>query len=69
MNDMTIRKVKLAALLAALKEVYETTGVKYIDVTATFQDDEDTLMITPSEDDDDDDDDEEIIEIDITDLV
>jgi len=64
MNDMTIRKVELAALLAALKEVYETTDIKYIDITATLQDDEDTLMITPSEDDDD----EEIIEIDITDL-
>jgi hypothetical protein len=66
MNDMTIRKVELAALLAALKEVYETTDIKYIDITATLQDNEDTLMITPSEDDDDDD--EEIIEIDITDL-
>lgn len=65
MKDMTIRKVELAALLAALKEVYETTDIKYIDITATLQDDEDTLMITPSEDDDDD---EEIIEIDITDL-
>lgn len=65
MNDMTIRKVELAALLAALKEVYETTDVRYIDITATLQDDEDTLMITPSEDDGDDDDE---IEIDITDL-
>jgi hypothetical protein len=65
MKDMTIRKVELAALLAALKEVYETTEVRYIDITATLHDDEDTLMITPSEDDDDD---EEIIEIDITDL-
>lgn len=64
MNNMTIRKVELAALLAALKEVYETTDVRYIDITATLQDDEDTLMITPSEDDGDDDE----IEIDITDL-
>jgi hypothetical protein len=62
MNNMTIRKVELAALLEALKEVYETTDVRYIDITATLQDDEDTLMITPSEDDDDE------IEIDITDL-
>ena len=62
MNNMTIRKVELAALLAALKEVYETTDVRYIDITATLQDDEDTLMITPSEDD------EEELEIDITDL-
>jgi len=65
MNNMTIRKVELLALLTALKEVYETTEVRYIDITATLHDDEDTLMITPSEDDDDD---EEIIEIDITDL-
>jgi len=65
MKDMTIRKVELAALLAALKEVYETTDIKFIDITATLHDNEDTLMITPSEDDDDD---EEIIEIDITDL-
>jgi len=62
MNNMTIRKVELAALLEALKEVYETTDVRYIDITATLQDDEDTLMITPSEDD------EEELEIDITDL-
>lgn len=61
---MTIRKVELLALLTALKEVYETTEVRYIDITATLQDDEDTLMITPSEDDDND----EEIEIDITDL-
>jgi hypothetical protein len=65
MNNMTIRKVELAALLEALKEVYETTDVRYIDITATLQDDEDTLMITPSEDDGDD---EEELEIDITDL-
>lgn len=64
MNNMTIRKVELAALLEALKEVYETTNIKYIDITATLQDNEDTLMITPSEDDGDDDE----IEIDITDL-
>jgi hypothetical protein len=60
---MTIRKVELLALLEALKEVYETTNIKYIDITATLQDDEDTLMITPSEDED-----EEELEIDITDL-
>ena len=62
---MTIRKVELLALLEALKEVYETTNIKYIDITATLQDDEDTLLITPSEDDGDD---EEELEIDITDL-
>lgn len=62
---MTIRKVELLALLEALKEVYEKTNIKYIDITATLQDDEDTLMITPSEDDGDD---EEELEIDITDL-
>lgn len=62
---MTIRKVELLALLEALKEVYETTNIKYIDISATLQDDEDTLMITPSEDDGDD---EEELEIDITDL-
>ena len=62
---MTIRKVELLALLEALKEVYETTNIKYIDITATLQDDEDTLLITPSEDDGGD---EEELEIDITDL-
>lgn len=65
MKDMTIRKVELLALLTALKEVYETTNIRYIDITATLQDDEDTLMITPSDDEDDVIGD---IEIDITDL-
>lgn len=67
MRDMTIRKVELLALLTALKEVYETTNIKYIDITATLQDDEDTLMITPSDDDEEEDNIDDI-EIDITDL-
>jgi len=37
MNNMTIRKVELLALLEALKEVYETTNIKYIDITATLR--------------------------------